>query len=116
MLKRSLIFALALLGVAAVYAGKTQAQGTTPAVASPERAARIERARVTSQEYLDEHNLKDRAVIEDTGKDVDLGAGPGPVIVLKLPALGRVCLLALHPSEDLFATFSCEDVPPETGV
>lgn len=117
MLKRSLIFALALVGCVLAYTGKAQAQGTTPAVASPERAARIAHAREVLQTYVDSQGIKDTAVVADTGQDVELEPGTlSPVITIKLPATGRVCVLAMHPTEDLFATFVCENVPPETGV
>lgn len=118
MLKRALILALALLGAAAAYyAGKTHAQGTTPAVASPERAARIDHAREVLQAYVDSQGIKDTAIVTDTGQDVELEPGAlSPVITIKLPKTGHACVLAMHPTEDLFATFVCEDVPPETGV
>lgn len=117
MFKRSLIFVLAILCGVFVYIGKTQAQGTTPALASPERAARVEHARELLQNYVDSQGIKDTAVVADTGQDVELEPGTrSPVITIKLPKTGRVCVLAIHPTEDLFATFVCENVPPETEI
>lgn len=82
-----------------------------------ERAAKIERYRAVMQKELDARGVKDTVRAEDTGENVDLGDGNGPLIILKLPKLGRECLIALHPTnEDLSATLGCDDVAPKTSI
>lgn len=80
-----------------------------------DRAARVERARQSMQNGMIEKGVKSSLVVEDTGEDLDAGDGPGPVVIVKLPELGRICMVAIHPTEDLMAVLGCEDVPPVIG-
>lgn len=79
-------------------------------VFASDRAARIESARSQLQAEV---GVKDKVVVEDTGKDIDLGAGDGPLVIIKLPRIGRECLVALHPTDHkLAAGLGCQEVPP----
>lgn len=79
------------------------------------RAARLEYVRESLQAQLDANGDKDTVRIEDTGKDINVGEGDGPLVIVKLPKHGRECLMALHPTnKDLFAVVGCDDVPPVT--
>jgi hypothetical protein len=101
----------------ACLVGYAEAQVVTPAAASDARTARLERTRGIMQKAVDAQGVKDTVVLEDTGKDLDIGAGPGPLIIMKLPKIGRECLVTLHPTdEDQMATLGCDDVAPTTGV
>lgn len=79
-----------------------------------DRAARIESARAQLQEEI---GAKDKVAVEDTGKDINLGAGDGPLVIIKLPRIGRECLVALHPTDHkLAAGLGCQEVPPVKDI
>ena len=83
-------------------------------VLASDRAARIEAARAQLQAEI---GAKDKVVVEDTGKDIDLGAGDGPLVIIKLPRAGRECLVALHPTDHaLAAGLGCQEVPPAKEI
>lgn len=100
-------FVFALVG--AMYMPKARAQASAVPV---DRATRIEHVRETLQAKLD-----GKVLVEDSGKDIDVGAGDGPLVIVKIPSHGRECLVALHPTDqNLMATLGCDDVPPAIGM
>lgn len=77
------------------------------------RADRIEHVRQILQAELDSKGKGGKVLVEDSGKDIDVGAGDGPLVIVKLPSHGRECLVALHPTDqNLMATLGCDDVAP----
>ena len=105
-------FVFALVG--AMYMPKARAQASAVPV---DRATRIEHVRETLQAELDGKGKGGKVLVEDSGKDIDVGAGDGPLVIVKLPSHGRECLVALHPTDqNLMATLGCDDVPPALGL
>ena len=108
------ILATVLFFVFAGIGAMSKAHGQVPVL---DRAARVEHLRAVTQAALDERDVKDTAAVTDTGDSMNLGEGDSPLVIIKLPKLGRECLVALHPTDaNLFATIGCDDVPPETGL
>jgi hypothetical protein len=81
------------------------------------RAERMEQVKQLVMKGLAEQKVQSSVLVVDTGKDIDIGDGDAPMVILKLPEVGRECVLALHPTDpELVGVVSCDDTPRSLGM